>query len=152
MLPLASSPTSLAASIVVHTIEEALSFPAYQNAIGMEPKLTAAEVLLDSLPIFLLLIVTPYLQDRLWSGVQATLASVCVFHPLSDHIYFSYKLQVLRPGSTTAIAGLLPLGILAFVQEADCRSHFLGIVLGMLISWFLHYEVAVMMKSIALKK
>ena len=142
------SAESLAAAIVVHTVEEAVSFPDYQRRIRLQPLNTTVEVLLDNILVFVLLTVAPHVQKRWWKGVHATLASVALLHPLADHVYFSAKFGVLRPGSVSAIACLLPLGGLTFVYEAGCRSHIAGVAFGVLITFFLHNEVRKMLEKL----
>ena len=150
-----SSPSLLAAAIAVHTVEEAAMLPSYQWALGLTPVNTIFETFLDSLPIFIVLpLASEFLAKRWSNGIRLVLATVCLVHPLSDHAYFTLKMNRLRPGSVTALLLLLPLGIWNIFHQplrADTRrtcisnltlSDLGGIALGGLISYFLYSEVA----------
>jgi Protein of unknown function with HXXEE motif len=155
----ASSPSTLAAAIAIHTLEEAMILPFYQKAIGMSHINTRLETILDSLPVFLILpLSSEYLTKMLGdNNIRLVLATICLWHPLFDHVYFTHKLRRLRPGSITAILMLLPLGIWNFFQyqlPKDSRSQafdMAAVGLGGLISYFLYSEVATELKPFLCK-
>ncbi|KAL3941561.1 MAG: hypothetical protein SGARI_000561 [Bacillariaceae sp.] len=134
------SSSLLATAIALHTVEEALQIPAYQRAyLGSKQPNTVPEVLLDSLPIFLLLPLAAWLQPTLvW--ITDTLATVAVLHPLMDHVALAlhYNKQ-RRPGSATALGMLLPLGVLhAWQRNFNHRTSLVGVAVGAALSLFLY--------------
>jgi hypothetical protein len=140
-----SSPSTLAIAIAVHSFEEAIMLPLYQKSIGLSTINTKMEILLDNLPVFLILpFSSEYLTKVLGDDtVRLVLATICLLHPLSDHVYFTNKLKRLRPGSITAIFLLLPLGFwnILLLRETNIESHLssnnlAAIALGSGISFF----------------
>ena len=129
--------SAFAAAIAIHTVEESFQVPSYQVAFGYQQPNTISEVLLDSLPIFLILPFAAYLTRALpW--IRDTLLAVALFHPFLDHLLLSLKWKRRRPGSLTAFTLLLPLAIFNLTQNNTKRISLLGGGLGLLISIFLY--------------
>lgn len=131
----------LAASIWLHTMEEVTQVPAYQRALGARTINTRSEVLMDSLPIFLVLPLSAGLSQK-WAWIRDTLAVVALLHPILDHVLLAFQRKkiVMRPGTTSALLLALPLGILNYSnrKEFGYRKSLAGAGLGLAISIFLY--------------
>ena len=135
----------LALSIFVHTIEESFQVPSYQQGMNEIVTITAAaggggasstiskintvsEVLLDSVPIFVILPFAAYLSSTSSSRkkwIHDTLMTVSVLHPIFDHVLLTFKFKyttnydriLRRPGTVTALLLVFPLGIYCLLQK-----------------------------------
>jgi hypothetical protein len=153
-----SSSAALAAAIFLHTIEEGFQHPTYQRrAFAIDHPSTSIELLLDSLPIFLVLPLAVGLSYyQLW--VRDTLTTVAVLHPIFDHVALTRRYRHRRPGSRSALLLLLPLGV-AQVLLQSCRrlpslpAHvaIIGIGLGTLISIYLYIAAEADIRALAKK-
>lgn len=102
--------TALAAAIALHTVEESFQVPWYHRALGLDRTSTVSQVLLDSVPIFIVLPLSAYLSSyHAW--IRGTLATVALTHPLLDHVALTVQWRKPRPGLGSALGLLLPLGV-----------------------------------------
>jgi Protein of unknown function with HXXEE motif len=153
-----SSSAALAAAIFLHTIEEGWQHPAYQQqAFGIQQPSTTIELWLDSLPIFLVLPLAVYLSYyQMW--IRDTLTSVAILHPILDHMALTRKWRHRRPGSRTAMALLLPLGVANVLMHSRRPSllpahlTLIGAGLGTLISIFLYFEAEADIRALLVKE
>ena len=126
--------TALAAAIGIHTVEESFQAPTYQTGFGLDKTNTVTEVLMDSLPIFVVLPLSAYATKYL-SWIRDTLTMVALFHPFLDHVVLTLMHKRKRPGSLTALGLMLPLGVLNISSRVPSIG---GGGLGILISIFLY--------------
>ena len=141
---------ALAASIFFHTLEESFQVPAYQQALlgsnNATTINTVSEILLDSLPIFVILPLAAFLSKQQqplprFSWIHDTLATVAVVHPVLDHVVLTVLHNQIRPGFTTAMLILFPLGMWNYYfgwKDSQYGPSIPGIGLGLVISLFLY--------------
>ncbi|CAB9514377.1 expressed unknown protein [Seminavis robusta] len=130
--------SALATAIALHTVEESFQVSSYQQKLGLKITNTFSEVLLDSLPIFVVLPIAAVLSKS-FHWVRDSLVVVAVLHPILDHVVLTLKGRKQRPGSITAMAMVLPLGAAnVLLAKSDGPPSMLGGGIGIIISLFLY--------------
>ena len=100
----------LAFAIIVHTIAEAW-LPEYQRVKpNWQAVLFNRNLFLDNLPIFISVLIIPFLGWR-FPIISGILPAIGISHPILDHMGLSYQTKALRPGSLTGIFLMLPISL-----------------------------------------
>ncbi|AFY40128.1 hypothetical protein Lepto7376_3989 [[Leptolyngbya] sp. PCC 7376] len=103
----------LAIALILHVFEEVWVSEYKKGQVTWGTVILNYAPIVENIPIFIFAIVLAVIGWRspMISGI---LLSVCLTHPLLDHVGLSIKTQSIRAGSLTAIFLMLPLSIWAY--------------------------------------